>query len=112
MQDSEQTYTTPKSSTHSHSIHARSRILDIIIGNLAGGITALVALIILCAVAAMTPSLPGWSAGLFVVVAFVFLLMNSTAAAFAGPLLLIAAVLGALAAYSKKRARDSAARGR
>lgn len=81
---------------------------DMIASNLTGGLIAFAGSVVLCALSAMTPSLPGWSAGLFVAVAFVFLLVNSIAAVFSGPLLLIAAILGGLASWGRKRA--SAAR--
>jgi hypothetical protein len=85
-----------------------SGVIDMIAGNLAGGIVVVLSCIALLAISAMTPSLPGWSALLFVVASVVFLLMSSVAAAFSAPLLLIAAILGALASRAKRRA--SAAR--
>lgn len=85
-----------------------SGFVDMLASNLGGGLVAIAGSIIVCAISAMTPSLPGWSAGLFVVSAFVFLLVSSFAVAFSGPLLLLAAILGSLASWGRRRA--SAAR--
>jgi hypothetical protein len=83
-------------------------ILDMIVGNLAGGLVALLGCIALLAISAMMPSLPGWSSVLFALAAFVFLMTSSVAIGLSAPLLLIAAVLGTLASRAKRRA--SAAR--
>lgn len=84
-----------------------SGIIDMIAGNFTGGVIAMLSCIVLFALSAMTPSLPGWSALLSVVAAFVFLMVNSVAVAFSGPLLLIAALLGAFASRARKRAAQS-----
>ncbi len=85
-----------------------SGFVDMLASNLGGGLLAIAGSILVCAISAMTPSLPGWSAGLFVVTALVFLVVSSFAVAFSGPLLLIAAILGGFASWGRKR--TSAAR--
>lgn len=80
-----------------------SGIIDMIAGNLAGGLVAVISCIALLAISAMTPSLPGWSATLFVVASVLFVVMSSVAAAFSAPLLLIAALLGVLASWGRRR---------
>jgi hypothetical protein len=78
--------------------------LDLAFNNLWGGVTVLAASLVIFAVSAMTPSLPGWSALAFVVVVFFLLVAGSFATLFAGVLVLVACVLNGLAAWAKRRA--------
>lgn len=77
-------------------------------GNFGGGGVALALTIVIFAVCATTPSRPGYSALVFVAI-FVVLLAFGSVATVAGLLLLIAALLGGVAALAMRRSRSRVA---
>jgi hypothetical protein len=80
-------------------------VIDVLGNTPPGGLIAILASVVLCAVSAMTPSLPGWSAVLFVAAALILLTVSPVAGAFSLPLLVLAAILAAFAAWGRKRSR-------
>jgi hypothetical protein len=77
-------------------------LIDTSSGNFTGLVTALVLTIVTFAVCATTPSKPGYSALAYVAI-FVILLAVGSVAVVAGLLLLVAALLGGLAAFFMRR---------
>jgi hypothetical protein len=80
-----------------------------LLSNPPAGAIALLASIVVFAVSAMTPSLPGWAALLFIILILLFAIVGASFSfAFAGPLLLIAAILAAIVAWIRRRQRKAA----